>query len=426
MLKPNKITNYLIQTESSKSKEPKSNTKRKLSEERPNTENRPKHSQNCSSLLSAVHEIAGSKALSDGTHERTKEIQENRRTAEIYPTQNFLNGSARGSWFLPGNSAKTGTEPDKFTQDGTSSKKTTELVSGQLNRNNTETVQRNRINTQHHTKENRTNSHTNWSGSTEWTVGTLNIQGKFKINKRSIEDTLTRRNMDILGVQDLGPMREVTSEFNRPNRDRYNMKVIESTEEGKKFTIAMMWKKSLTVEEPTVRENKKRRTVTLYFKKEKIRVINIYVSPHQGEFKANQREWLRKEALTAVKEGVKLIVIGDLNEMKNPTLDRWSNEKRKTEPKKGEIIQVLEEEGVTDTFRMLHSHKKAYSRVGTLHLKGSDKHICTRIDYILANQEAIETLESADIEEHTELDTDHRLVTASFQLAGLGFIPKHR
>src|SRR5260221_1815098 len=95
------------------------------------------------------------------------------------------------------------------------------------------------------------------------------------------------------------------------------------------ISIGVIWKKTLNTTFPTIKRKPELRAICMNFKDATVNIINLYITPHTGELKNKQLEFLNKKITSNKKNKTHLIILEDLNAIVNEELDRWSNISRK-------------------------------------------------------------------------------------------------
>ncbi|PRP79463.1 hypothetical protein PROFUN_12589 [Planoprotostelium fungivorum] len=111
------------------------------------------------------------------------------------------------------------------------------------------------------------------------------------------------------------------------------------------------------------------------------------------------------------------IILGDLNEYPNPTLDyHCLNQNIVTYPtiQETKLINILTDIGYADTFRSMHPTLRKFTSIH--HFKSPNRITSTRINHIFTLAHRIEHIYNCDIHKDKNFHSDHHLITVEFQI----------
>ena len=250
-------------------------------------------------------------------------------------------------------------------------------------------------------------------------IASINLQGKYLVNKREIQSLFEDFKMDVVAMQDLG-LTERESQNKHFNLDKLGMnyKFIMCSDNTKNISIGIIWNKILFKEVPKIKWNEKMRFIYVLWKQQKIAIINVYISGKQ--IKSEQINSLNTLIKKLIGKNIKVIVMGDFNENPNNSLNKWSNKALSSTTNYTKFIDSLKGLDFVDAFRSLHPFSKKFTRVAVENLLINNevviKHIATRIDHIFIESQLTETLINCTIWEDKHFDSDHKLISATFNL----------
>jgi exonuclease III len=161
-------------------------------------------------------------------------------------------------------------------------------------------------------------------------------------------------------------------------------------------------------------------------------IVNTYAPPNkqdQPQYFYNIRKFLHKHAITAANS----LILGDLNDYAEVSLDRWST-KKQTNNKNvhGKLLKNFKSLKYSDIFRTLHPEHRLYSRVGSYsskvtqqpHKKQKTSDISpkvrltqTRIDYFLTSNKNITAVNCCTILDNYDIGSDHRPIFLSMEVS---------
>lgn len=138
----------------------------------------------------------------------------------------------------------------------------------------------------------------------------------------------------------------------------------------------------------------------------KVIVHNTYCQSNNKEIGA---------ALLAENTNVPAIILGDLNSIPFPAIDRINSDGSKGNKNTYPVANLIET-GWIDCFRHINEDTQAFTRWGKVTNKdGTVKLTAARLDHILVTPPLIAAITECSIVEHDALHSDHRLVTCSIK-----------
>jgi exonuclease III len=136
------------------------------------------------------------------------------------------------------------------------------------------------------------------------------------------------------------------------------------------------------------------------FRKVKIIVIAVYIPPNDKEKKKDIQQLVIKRIREGERKRVKVIIIGDFNDIKSRELDQ-SNVKSKRSQMLP-LLAWLESSSCEDAYRKIHPYKKEYT--------WSNGTSNSRIDYIWASKELSQCIINCNIiNSECITNSDHKI-----------------
>ena len=249
-------------------------------------------------------------------------------------------------------------------------------------------------------------------------VGTINLQSKGNSSLSSILKLITNLNIHILCMQDLGKMNFNSFSIYFKHYNFYQF----STQLGEAETWGFFISKSLSAQikiSPPIHSVKARCSfISLIFPEHTLNIVNTYAPPSEkrAEYSCQLAEFLKINKLTFENT----MLLGDMNDYLDSSLDRWCNVPIRSAHKlRGDILRPLINKKFVDAFRHFNPDKRAYTRFGFQNnlLQQVDKIICTRIDHILIGKKLLPNVCGTNIFEEQLIDSDHRLCTIDLQMS---------
>ena len=140
----------------------------------------------------------------------------------------------------------------------------------------------------------------------------------------------------------------------------------------------------------------------------------IYILPNDKETKKLLQQHIIKKIRENERKNIKVIVIGNFNDIHSKTLDQNSKESKRKQSLP--LLAQLESSGCKDVYRRMHPYKREFT--------WSHGKTCSRIDYIQASRELSQGLIDCKIIDTDYITrSDHKIVQTQFII---GFSQKGR
>ena len=131
----------------------------------------------------------------------------------------------------------------------------------------------------------------------------------------------------------------------------------------------------------------------------------VYILPNNKETKKLLQQQIIRKIKESERKNIRVIVIGDFNDIRSRVLDQNSIESKRTRTLP--IIAWLESSSYEDVFRKIHPYKKEYT--------WSNGSSSSRIDYIWASRELSQGIIKCKISDAEYItNSDHKIVSAQF------------
>ena len=143
----------------------------------------------------------------------------------------------------------------------------------------------------------------------------------------------------------------------------------------------------------------------MVFRKTKILIMIAYIPPSNKEIRKLLQQHIIQKIRESKRKRIKVIVMGDFNDIRLRTLDQSNEESQRTQVLP--LIAWLENSSCEDAFRKVHPYKKEFT--------WSNNRTSSRIDYIWASKELSQSIIRCEIiDSECVTNSDHKIVQAYF------------